>query len=271
MMTRVAILGCGPAGLVAAHAVVSSGHDIEVEVFSRRVKSPIYGAQYLHAPIPGMTEQPARRLHVVHHGTPEEYRTKVYGEDSDVAVSHSTFPEWVDAWDLRATYDNLWREYSWRVRNVADIRPEFVRQLRDSDQYDAIISTVPAPALCYQKDKHTFHYQRVWAAGDAPTLGIRAPQVKHALRGAMIYDGRPNVPWYRVCNVWDHTTVEWPYSNTLPTLHAATVRKPISTDCDCFPTVLKLGRYGEWGKKILVHHVYQQVRDLYLLGERNAG
>lgn len=50
---NIAILGCGPSGLVAAHAAMQININKRVSVFSRNLRSPIYGAQYLHQPIPG--------------------------------------------------------------------------------------------------------------------------------------------------------------------------------------------------------------------------
>src|SRR5678809_864059 len=50
---RVLILGCGPSGLIAAHAAYNRGADFIV--VSKARKSFMNGAQYLHAPIPGVS------------------------------------------------------------------------------------------------------------------------------------------------------------------------------------------------------------------------
>jgi hypothetical protein len=56
---RLAIVGCGPAGMLAAHACFLEG--VEFEVFSN-VDQPslIGGAQYLHEFIPGIEIRPGK-------------------------------------------------------------------------------------------------------------------------------------------------------------------------------------------------------------------
>jgi len=50
---RIAVLGCGPAGLMSAHAaMVATESEADLAIFSTKRKSPLYGAQYLHQPIP---------------------------------------------------------------------------------------------------------------------------------------------------------------------------------------------------------------------------
>ena len=51
----VAILGCGPTGLVAAHACAMK--HIPFVIFSKKRKSFLFGSQYLHEPIPGVIEE----------------------------------------------------------------------------------------------------------------------------------------------------------------------------------------------------------------------
>ena len=50
---NVAVLGCGPAGLIAAWAAEQAGAD--VQIYSKKVQSIIPGSQYLHGPIPGVS------------------------------------------------------------------------------------------------------------------------------------------------------------------------------------------------------------------------
>ena len=50
---KVAVLGCGPAGLFACHAAVRGG--AEVDVYSQKKRSEIGGAQYLHQHVPDVT------------------------------------------------------------------------------------------------------------------------------------------------------------------------------------------------------------------------
>jgi len=51
---RIFILGCGPAGLFAAQAAAEMG--CSAVIISKLRRSEMYGAQYLHSEIPGLTD-----------------------------------------------------------------------------------------------------------------------------------------------------------------------------------------------------------------------
>lgn len=252
---RVAVLGCGPAGLVAAHSAILAGAD-DVRIFSKKRKSEMFGAQYLHAPIPGATGKPPVQVQYVMQGSIEGYRRKVYGLKDDVEVSPQTLSEVHDAWDLRDTYNELWDMYSLYVVDV-DIQAHdtsFAEKLG----CDVVISTIPATALCLQDDVHTFGYEEIWAAGDAPERGVFVP-FPEPPRNTVICNGEDSPAWYRMSRLFGHTTVEWPgVMGKPPVEDVARVKKPLFTNCDCHPDVIRVGRYGSWTKGVLVHDVFTQ-------------
>lgn len=269
---RVAVLGCGPAGLVAAHAATMAGCD--VTVYSRKRKSEMFGAQYLHAPIPGMTDNAPVLVQVELIGTHEQYRDKVYGDNAAEVNSVSTedLPHPHDAWNIRHTYDNLWTAYHDIIRDY-DVGSSLVSGLVDG--YDLVLSTIPAPALCHAGSGHQFLEQAIWALGDAPERGKFVKDMVDSARmvpkNIIVCNGLPEPAWYRTANVFGHTTVEWPQI-TAPSLNmfvqaeASLVGKPISTDCDCHPEITRLGRYGQWRKGVLVHHVYDEAMAVCAVG-----
>jgi hypothetical protein len=267
---RVAILGCGPSGMFAAHAFVDAGWD--VTIYSKKRKSQMFGAQYLHSPIPGL---PENRIEVNYllEGTAEGYRDKVYGPNSTVQVSPDLLLGVHPAWDIRAAYDAAWERYEGLVVN-ANITPywavgEFVNP--EADKYwRAIVSTIPAPALCIGPkgadgaEAHQFLSQKVWAAGDAPELNrwcpIRIPA------GTVVCNGDPERGWYRSANVFGHSTAEWPHDRKPPISGLAEVVKPLSTNCDCWPRITRMGRYGAWQKGYLTDEVYVRAAKLAAKG-----
>lgn len=255
---KVAVLGCGPAGLMAAHAASVSG--AEVQIFSRRRKSEMYGCQYLHAPIPGMTDVAPVEVHYHLHGDIETYRRKVYGDNFDGAVSPEDLVGNHAAWDIRRTYDNLWMEYGRQIRNE-DLSAAWLCNFLPRSEYDLVINSIPRRALC-RSPHHTFPSEQVWALGDAPERGIFAP--RYSNNNQVICNGMESPPWYRAACVFGYSTVEWP-SHGLPVTkafeHAQVVWKPIETDCDCWPDVMHVGRYGRWEKGVLSHTAFQQVLD----------
>lgn len=267
---RVAILGCGPSGMFAAHAFHEAGWD--VVIYSKKRRSQMFGAQYLHSPIPGL---PERRIEVDYQlfGTVEGYRDKVYGPGSKVNVSPDTLVGQHPAWDIRAAYYEAYDRYEHMVLE-ANITPSWLQGEFGNPQADKywkqVVSTIPAPALCYQSEpnrsgsEHQFLSQKVWAAGDAPEQDRWCPIACQA--STVVCNGDPERAWYRVANVFGHTTAEWPQDRRPPLNGLALVEKPISTNCDCWPKITRLGRYGAWHKGILTDEVYVRAAKLAAKG-----
>lgn len=248
----IAVLGCGPAGLMAAHAAVNCGE--EVRVFSRKQKSPLYGSQYLHAPIPGVTDRDANvTVEYQMRGSVDDYRRKVYGKMWDGTVSPEDLTEMHKAWDIRETYDRLWDLYSELIEDT-DIDPAGVKFLQGGMSGDLIVNTIPLSQLCHQG--HSFRAQEVIAAGDAPGLGIDVGRIYRCTPDTVICNGNDHPSWYRISNIFGHTTVEWPASVPVPITTASKVQKPTGHNCDCWPDLLKVGRYGSWTKGVLSHSAY---------------
>lgn len=259
---NVLVLGCGPAGLMAAHAAALGGHDVVIA--SKKRKSHLYGAQYLHAPIPGMTKLPPVQVTYELWGTAQDYRRKVYGSQHRGSVSPEDLAETHLAWDIRQTYDALWDTYGSYVVNV-DLTDEehTLNEVVDSWEPYVTLSTIPATLLCSRG--HTFHSQVVWAVGDAPDAGQLCP-VRQAGPQHIICNGSREPAWYRNANVFDYTTVE--YAVRPPLEGVAEVVKPLETNCDCYPGIIRLGRYGRWQKGILSHTAFSMAQKLLALKEK---
>lgn len=271
---KVAIFGSGPSGLIAAHSVVVHGHaEIwEVDIFSKGDKSPLYGCQYLHEPIPAIDcgEGVTVKYELV--GSPEMYHRKVYGEQRVASVSPEEYGGEHQAWDIRKVYDQLWDAWQGRIMTGIVNQPsedEFRSKVMSN--YDKVISTIPRQAWCADEG-HNFATTEIYALGDAPDLGIRTP-FRAAFDNSVVCNSDPHVGWYRMSRVFDFSTIEWPGTNKPPLQRVAKVQKPVSTNCDCYSKhdddvswgecILFVGRYGEWKKGVLAHNVFYQVRDAF--------
>jgi hypothetical protein len=254
-MSRTVILGCGPAGLAAAAAAVSSGHEAII-ISNVDEPSTLYGCQYLHAPIPGYEDVAQVRVTYSLIGTPEEYRAKVYGGTWKGKVSPEDFAGDHDAWDIRETYARLWTDLigSMKVGLIKKYIKHGLIPFTSSLHPDLIVSTIPAQALC-QSSAHQFKSYTIYANGSTSPFSGTVPQEANSV----ICDGTSEHPWYRVSNVFGYRTTEWP---ALPprASGAVAVVKPLWTDCNCHPWVLRAGRYGAWEKARLVHEVYPAVK-----------
>lgn len=249
---KVVVLGCGPAGLLAAYAARRE-FDAEVTVLSVKKKSQLFGCQYLHEPIPGLNEN--RDGHFVKYelrGDVQSYRAKVYSNLSlTVSPQHLVGDHY--AWDLRAAYDTLWEMFEPYIDNVK-VGVQDVAPISTAYGADLIISSIPAKNLCHPEAKHAFSSVKCWAVGDAPELD---KQVLHYAvpEFSVICDGTADVAWYRASNVFGHATIEWP-GHRPPVEGVSSFEKPLSTDCDCLTDVLRVGRYGRWVKGVLSHEAY---------------
>ena len=245
---RIAVLGCGPAGLMAAHAVVMSGH--EPMIFSKKVPSSIGGAQYLHKPIPKITrERPDGQVNFIKYGTEQGYAKKVY----DDPYAHTSWYDYDEGhhqiWNLRSAYDKLWKRYE---PIIVDIKLDYEVTRSLLRAFPRVMSTVPLVHLC-GKD-HRFDFQDVW---------IVYSQAKEGGENRIVYDGTEDFPWYRWSYIFGWRGIEYskPCKEAVNAVH---IRKPLLSPCDCHPEILKLGRYGAWQKGILTHHAYEGAMDALL-------
>lgn len=254
---NVAILGCGPAGLFAAHAFIEA--DWSVSIFSKKRRSEMFGAQYLHRPIPGLSTG-GKLLNYTLVGTPEDYAHKVY---NGAVPSDSVSPVFLqgehEVWDIREAYFNAWDRYAARITHMP-IDSSSINALLLN--FDLVISSVPAPVVCVSPERHQFMSQKVYAIGDAPERGIFCPVEVDDME--VRCNGLPNPGWYRASNVFGYRSAEWPHESKPPIQEVAEVSKPIRTTCNCWNNKKfhRVGRYGTWTKGVLSHEAYNTARSL---------
>lgn len=245
----VGVLGCGPAGLLAAHGVGMAGQPLSVH--SQPVKSVQGGAQFLHQAIPGLTDtEPHYRIKYELLGTSIGYREKVYGLEGGtnpdfVSMDNVHDQQMQDVWDLGLVYEDLWEAFGFAV-NEAEINGKWMAE--HGNEFKLIISTIPKPALCIDP-RHKFEAQTIYIDPVVPT---------HLAPNTIVYNGEPSPSWYRASRIGEAGGTEYSERTPAPPgVERFPVKKPIRTDCDCWPNVLHVGRYGAWKKGILVHHAYE--------------
>ena len=264
---KVAVLGCGPAGLLAAYGADRFG-GATVDIYSKKRPSHLYGAQYLHDDIPGIPLPEPVEVRYELRGTATTYAMKVYGAEMasrpDFKVSPEILPENHKAWDIRAAYAWLYRQYEWAIA-PAQIDAMGVNELLRSGKYNLVINSIPRQAVCFNPE-HNFLSQKVWALGDAPDRGQKAPvPVSPDPDNSIVCNGHPDASWYRYSNIYGYRTIEWPEMRKKPPITGiADLHKPIATNCDCYPELLHVGRYGEWKKGVLSHTAFLQATERVL-------
>ncbi len=257
---KVAVLGCGPAGLIAAYGAREAGASVRL-ISGSRTPSDLYGCQYLHEPIPGITKADPVEMRYKLVGTAEGYRRKVYGEGADiVAVSPNTLEENHLAWDLRWTYRQLWERLACEEEvETVHLSRKSARRIAEHlarEEYQ-VVCTIPRYAVC-QHDRHVFLRALVYARGDAPALARYASPEDDVEPNTVVCNGDQDVAWYRTSNVFGHSTVEWSLAGIMfRPPGASLVHKPVATNCNCFPHWRFAGRYGTWTKGVLSHEAFR--------------
>lgn len=252
-LKTVAILGCGPAGLLAAHAVGLTGQPMSIH--SVPTKSVIGGAQFLHEPIPLLHDasQPSRVLTYRTQGTALGYREKVYGLSDPETMPDTVSMEGVHdgqevpAWDLVETYDYLWDAFGQSL-NEAHIN-EFWLEAH-ANEFRLIISTIPKRFLCMDRARHRFTQQTVYVDPTPPT---------HLEPDSIVYNGEKSPSWYRASRIGDHGGTEWSDRTPAPPgVERIAFQKPLRNTCDCWPNVVHVGRYGAWRKGVLLTDAFRE-------------
>jgi hypothetical protein len=241
------VLGCGPAGLFAAQALKLAG--LDVAIISEKRKSTIYGAQYLHAPIPGlMSGAEPFVVHTFRYGLPERYAQRVYNDASRVTSWASAAPS-KEAWDLRTVYENAWEAFEPYIADQPVDSPT-VDEL--TSMFDLVISTVPAWAIC-GSGRHKF-----------PSVPIMVkPELQFQIGmypedgNFVIYNGTIEGLWYRASNINGFVATEAVAHPALLNDGWSLGFKIQNTDCDCHPNVIRAGRMGKWQSGILTHHAFE--------------
>jgi hypothetical protein len=242
---HVAIIGSGPAGLLAAWAVKHYGG--VPYIFSPAVP-PIHlpGAQYLHRSVPGLTEVYSDGvIKVFHRGSELVYSEKVYSGQQGVISSWGSLGRLVPAWDLKKRMQQLYEAL------IPDHHTSLLLRATDIEDlvagHSGVINTAPAHHFCF--GDHMFASAGVTII-DGAADGVRD--------NTFIYNGRPEDKWYRSSRIFGYGFTEYPARESDPPKYK--VEKPLETNCNCHtkhPSYRRAGRYGRWKKTVLVHDGFE--------------
>lgn len=256
---KVCVIGAGPAGLAAAHAAIGLGADVSIVAPKR--KTPQNGPVTLQRPIPGIsTGHPdgyVRQL--VIGGSILDYRLKLYG-DVNVNINGDIMRAGYDTWRVREAYDKMWGLYSHLISD-RKVEPEEVQWLTTTN--DLVVSSAPAFNLCR-------HGCDTLGCTTHPDHEFRSVPIalKFMLSypgqpdNTIIYNAKPGVPWVRSSSIFgvhvtDYKVEDCPNPDLI-------IRKPLGTDCDCHPSVLRVGRYGKWHNLAWIDSAYTDTREAML-------
>jgi hypothetical protein len=242
----VAVIGCGPAGLLSAHACVQAG--LRVDIFSDKAEqSPMAQGVFLHGAIPGITHRlPDALLLFKKVGDGRTYAKKVYGYVRPTSWDRYRVGQQA-GWYLAPAYDALWALYAHRITKRKVTAHGARRMVKD---YRLVINTAPAWALC--DGDHFFEQADIYLVAGAP------PEVE---QNSVLYNGREQDAWYRAQDLWGHRVTEYAHPPGAVDGEVRKGFKVVQTDCDCHPEIMRNGRYGMWKPGILLHQAYERARE----------
>jgi len=249
---KVAVLGAGPSGMMAAHAVSQCGYYVDIfdkDPSSSRRNSGVY---FLHADCDLMLDPVLIKQSVIgHHGKKIDeisklYGLKVYGKEiSKPSIVSVISKSTMTGFNSEHAITRLWDFYGKQVKegeisNLGQVKGLF-------DTYDKIISTIPAWVL-YPDQK--FESVETWIkVGKAPEN-----------EAFMFYNINPYCDWYRCSAMFGVFTQEYGYGKHFEKKEGYEYKKVIKVIGDGITSEIKdlflVGRYGAWNKKTLTHDVY---------------
>ena len=254
----VAVIGCGPAGLAAAHAAIGLGAEVTIIAPISEGQTPQRGPLVLQRPIPGITtDHPDGYIRqIVIGGDILKYRYKLYG-DININIQGDMLREGYHAWSHTRTYDELWRRYIERhqinVRHEDRYIPGYELATLHQ-QYDLVVSTAPLNKLCMNYVAHQFRFAQV-AITAGPSYPDQPPD-------CTIFNAGDEYKWVRSALLFGAGSTEWlPGEAPAQAGQVRIIRKPISTACECFPHILRTGRFGAWRNETWVDTAYYDTRD----------
>ncbi len=260
MRNNIIIVGCGPAGLLAAWAAQHQGYRPIILGGADPVMSKLHGAQYLHTPVHGLTEpEEAFGVKYVKHGTALGYAQKIYhGAVAPESTSWVKFAEGEHAaYPLHAVYSRLWQHFCDReiyaINFTMQLLPMFQRL-----GAGRVISTMPLNRLMG------------WLHFTSETVLI---DDTHCLEGVgddeIHYYGNQDVSAYRSSNIKGIKSIEYPATALGVYQECQSVAKPLAAR-DAGGRLVGarhagvdlLGRYGRWQKGVLVDDAYRQTLEI---------
>jgi hypothetical protein len=247
---KVCIIGCGPAGLAAAHAAAGLGADIKI--IAPKIQTQQRGPVMLHRPIPGInTEQPDGYVRqIVVGGSILDYRLKLYG-DVNISISGDILDPGFHTWRLDLAYDKMWLMYSGFIED-REVRPYEPDGLCSS--YDLVVNTAPASALCmYRGRGHDFK--------SVPIALYFVVSYMDQPDNTVIYNAYPDILWVRSSSIFGNKVTEYKPEDLGGLKPDLIIHKPLSTNCNCHPRVLRTGRFGKWHNETWIDHAYYETRD----------
>jgi len=252
---KVAILGSGMSGLIAAKALVDEGiYDFNIYDKCVANVSQQKGLHYLHGscniPLdPHRLENLVVKPDNITEDISVQYSKKIWGNDKVLNNSLVNLLAETTVYNFRQAFEILMKRFENKIQKV-NVNRDMIHMFQQ--EYDLIISTIPLQVL----------YPEAICESEVVYASEGLPDGLELKDFTVMYNLDMNVPWYRASKVFGQTYTE--FVGAHPT--AIPIRKiKTQTSIDVQQVfedghLLLVGRFAEWNRKRLVHEVYNIVR-----------
>lgn len=253
----VIILGAGPSGMMAAHAVAQYGREALILDKNPDQSRRSSGVYYIHSDCDLALDPVLIKQTVIGTSIPggpdaiaKAYGDKVYGINSDtlkLSIIEAMKQPAVVGYNSNQAVDRLWDIYGshiqkYDVNGYGNIKENFL------DLGYEVISTIPLNVLAPEIECQ-------WST---VTIEVGTAPEDEAI---VFYNANPHFVWYRASAIFGVFTKEFNFGfepSEREGYNYHTVRKVIgrSQDLPEIDNLFFVGRYGAWDKKYLTDTVY---------------
>lgn len=245
-MNKIAILGAGLSGMLAAKALEDSGFEGQYDILTKEISCP-KGYTFLHDNCNMDLDDVL--IEVVQIGSKKAYKRKLnYEQKVNASWKTGLKKYWLHGHDAcEAMYKIVEKVYDKIVYTRTDKdKIDFLKKT-----YDKIISTIPLNCLYPPKDNINYEYTEIkLLVGERKSPG----------KNIVTYDGVEASNTIRYGRLNRKLFYEYPPETELE--GSITIKKPIvahNVPYDYSNKIILAGRNGEWNKNILAHQVYWKI------------
>lgn len=262
-MNNVAIVGAGPAGLLAAWGAVTTGAEVRIFDPSPDYPKTILGLQYLHTNC-DLPFAARKKLTLKYELVPCEALTQLsisgaynrklgrpLDEPNSTRFLDQHYP--VEVYSLKTAYEYLHHQFRYDIITRAVTWKEIVVDL--AEDFDVVINTAPLDKLLPDWGWPT---RDAWIQFSLPE-GVQVPD------GTCVYNLDPEVPWYRATHLDGAVSTEYLYAiaDGMMDVPGRLLRKVVKT---ALPGPLPLnvflaGRWGSWDPQALTSDAFKVARE----------
>lgn len=229
---RIAIVGTGFEGFLAAHAVkLKFSEDTfpaeldELTIFGPNPYPMIPGARFYERAIPVVNPLftsnafgKPETMEGISNGELSDYFKKVGANWANPIITPKMPATAI--YSINGLYAYLYDHYNVHMNTGVNIHSGDFLTIQGNDAplhgYDKVISTIPLPMWFAPEQINLFAALKIWRLDESVNESIPYEAPIEGMRNITIYDGTENAAWFRITRAFGLTSVEFPHHKKPP-------------------------------------------------------